>query len=224
MIVLVHGNESLLNVVRGCGGGILPPELASAAVRCDAVHDVDRPAGELSYWLVAEARGRGLAYAAVRLMMASVVAGTGLPSVVLDIEAGNVASERLAERLGAERRSPTRVEVDRTGVARTRCSCSRSRRASGPRSPSSSRRRSRPRATLRPSNRRSPRLPRAPSASRSGSRTRRISSRISTARSPPRSADATRPRHTARPRHTDKSELETGIVAATGGSPPPRAD
>ena len=98
---------------------VRPPEFASAAVRCDAVHDVDRPAGELSYWLVPEARGRGLAYAVVRLMMASVVASTGLRSVVLEIEAGNVASERLAERLGAERRSPTRVEVDRTGVART---------------------------------------------------------------------------------------------------------
>ena len=96
---------------------VRPPELASAAVRCDAVHHVDRPAGELSYWLVPEARGRGLAYAAVRLMIASVVAGTGLRSVVLDIEAGNVASERLAGRLGAERRSPTLVEVDRTGVA-----------------------------------------------------------------------------------------------------------
>lgn len=73
----------------------------------------------LSYWLVPEARGRGLAYAAVRLMMASVVAGSGLRSVVLDIEAGNVASQRLAERLGAERRAPTRVAVDRTGVPRT---------------------------------------------------------------------------------------------------------
>jgi RimJ/RimL family protein N-acetyltransferase len=96
-----------------------PPEFASEAVRCDAVHESDQPAGELSYWLVPEARGRGLASAAVRMMVASVVAGSGLRSVVLDIEAGNVASQRLAERLGAERRAPTRVEVDRTGVPRT---------------------------------------------------------------------------------------------------------
>ncbi|MGI8712620.1 MAG: GNAT family N-acetyltransferase [Solirubrobacteraceae bacterium] len=95
------------------------PRFASEAVRCDAVHDLDQPAGELSYWLVPHARGRGLAYAAVRTMMASVVIGTGLRSLVLDIEAGNVASERLAERLGAQRRTPTRVEVDRTGVPRT---------------------------------------------------------------------------------------------------------
>jgi [ribosomal protein S5]-alanine N-acetyltransferase len=98
---------------------VRPSELASEAVRCNAVREADRPAGELSYWLVPEARGRGLATGAVRLMMASVVAGTGLRSVVLDIEAGNMASERLAERLGAERRAPTRIEVDRTGVART---------------------------------------------------------------------------------------------------------
>jgi RimJ/RimL family protein N-acetyltransferase len=95
------------------------PEFASDAVRCDAVHEGDQPAGELSYWLVPRVRRRGLAYAAVRMMMASVLAGTGLRSVVLDIEAGNVASERLAERLGAQRRAPTRVEVDRTGVALT---------------------------------------------------------------------------------------------------------
>jgi RimJ/RimL family protein N-acetyltransferase len=95
------------------------PEFASEAVRSDAVREDDQPAGELSYWLVPEARGRGLAYAAVRLMMASVLPGIGLRSVVLDIEAGNLASERLAERLGAERRSPARVELDRTGVQRT---------------------------------------------------------------------------------------------------------
>jgi ribosomal-protein-alanine N-acetyltransferase len=95
------------------------PQFASEAVRCDAVDEVDQPAGELSYWLVPEARGRGLASAAVRLMMTSVVAGTGLRSVVLDIEAGNVASERLAERLGAQRRAPTRIEVDRNTVPRT---------------------------------------------------------------------------------------------------------
>ena len=95
------------------------PEFASPAVRCEAVRQGDQPAGELSYWLVPDARGRGLAYAAVRLMMRSVVAATGLRSVVLDIEVGNAASARLAERLGAERRHPPRVEIDRTGTPRT---------------------------------------------------------------------------------------------------------
>jgi ribosomal-protein-alanine N-acetyltransferase len=95
------------------------PEFASDAVRCAAVRESDRPAGELSYWLLPDARRRGLAQAAVRTMLRSVVAGTGLRSVVLDIEEGNAASTRVAARLGAERRSPPRVEVDRAGVPRT---------------------------------------------------------------------------------------------------------
>ncbi len=96
-----------------------PPELASDAVRCEAVRESDQPAGELGYWLVPEARGRGLAYAAVKLMLDSVVAGSGLRSVVLDIEEGNESSMRLAERLGAERRSPSRVMADPGGTQRT---------------------------------------------------------------------------------------------------------
>jgi ribosomal-protein-alanine N-acetyltransferase len=96
-----------------------PRQFASEAVRCEAVRESDQPAGELSYWLVPEARGRGLACAAVRMMISSVLVATGLRSVVLDIEAGNDPSMRLAERLGAERRSPTRVETDRSGTART---------------------------------------------------------------------------------------------------------
>jgi RimJ/RimL family protein N-acetyltransferase len=96
-----------------------PPVLASEAVRCDAVRASDQPAGELSYWLVPEARGRGLAHAAVRSMIDSVAPALGLRSVVLDIEEGNVPSIRLAERLGAERRSPTRAHPDRFGALHT---------------------------------------------------------------------------------------------------------
>jgi RimJ/RimL family protein N-acetyltransferase len=98
---------------------VRPPELASEAVRCEAVRESDRPAGELSYWLLPQARGRGLAYAAVRLMIDSVVPELGLRSVVLDIEEGNLPSVRLAERLGAERRSPTRVHPGRRGEPHT---------------------------------------------------------------------------------------------------------
>jgi [ribosomal protein S5]-alanine N-acetyltransferase len=95
------------------------PRFASDAVRCDAVREPDRPAGELSYWLVPAARGRGLARAAVRMMLSTVVPATGLRSVVLDIEAGNLASMRLADDLGAERRTPMRIEADRQGTPRT---------------------------------------------------------------------------------------------------------
>lgn len=95
------------------------PKFASEAVRCAAVGDSDQPAGELSYWLLPEARGRGLAHAAVGLMIRCIVGDLGLRSLVLDIEDGNVASVRVAERLGAERRAPARVQADRAGVART---------------------------------------------------------------------------------------------------------
>jgi RimJ/RimL family protein N-acetyltransferase len=98
---------------------VRPPELASEAVRCEAVRESDQPAGELSYWLLPAARGRGLAYAAVRLMIDSVVPELGLRSVVLDIEEGNLPSMRLAERLGAERRSPTRMHPARLGEPHT---------------------------------------------------------------------------------------------------------
>jgi RimJ/RimL family protein N-acetyltransferase len=95
------------------------PEFASEAVRCEAVRESDQPAGELSYWVLPDARGRGVARAGVEAMMTSVVPATGLRSVVLDIEDDNLPSLRIAERLGAERRDPTRVKLDRTGTPRT---------------------------------------------------------------------------------------------------------
>jgi [ribosomal protein S5]-alanine N-acetyltransferase len=94
------------------------PEFASEAVRCAAVQASDQPAGELSYWLVPDARGRGLAFSAVTEMV-KIAADAGVKSLVLDIEEGNVASIRVAERLGAARRTPTRVHTDRFGQGRT---------------------------------------------------------------------------------------------------------
>ena len=90
------------------------PEFASGAVRCAAVAPDDQPAGELSYWLLPDARGRGLAVAAVRAM-STIAVDLGLKSLVLDIEEENAASIRVAKRLGAERRSPTRRHTDRFG-------------------------------------------------------------------------------------------------------------
>ena len=59
------------------------------------------------------------AYAAVRLMIDSVAPALGVRSVVLDIEEGNSPSMRLAERLGAERRDPTRLHPGRVGELHT---------------------------------------------------------------------------------------------------------
>jgi RimJ/RimL family protein N-acetyltransferase len=94
------------------------PKFASAAVRSAAVQRSDEPAGELSYWLIPDARGRGLAFTAVTEMV-RIAADAGLKSLVLDIEEGNVASIGVAERLGAARRSPTRLHTDRFGDDRT---------------------------------------------------------------------------------------------------------
>jgi RimJ/RimL family protein N-acetyltransferase len=94
------------------------PQFASEAVRCAAMRTSDQPAAELSYWLLPEARGRGLAFTAVTEMV-KIVSGAGLRSLVLDIEEGNAASVRVAERLGAARRMPTRTETDRFGNDRT---------------------------------------------------------------------------------------------------------
>jgi len=79
----------------------------------------DQPAGELSYWVLPQARGRGVAGAAVALMLNRARRLGGVSSVVLDIEVDNLASVRVAQRLGAQRRQPERVEVDREGVKRT---------------------------------------------------------------------------------------------------------
>jgi RimJ/RimL family protein N-acetyltransferase len=69
-ICLPHDDRALGRVM------LRPPEFASDAVRCEAMREADQPAGELGYWLVPEARGRGLAFAAVRLMLGSVIAAS----------------------------------------------------------------------------------------------------------------------------------------------------
>ncbi|HET9103276.1 MAG TPA: GNAT family N-acetyltransferase [Solirubrobacteraceae bacterium] len=94
------------------------PGHASPATSSPAIRPDDHPVGELSYWIVPQARGRGLARAAVRAML-PLVARAGLRTVVLDIELDNHASLRVAAHLGAERRAPARVEPDRAGVPRT---------------------------------------------------------------------------------------------------------
>lgn len=91
------------------------PGHASSATTCDAVLPADRPVGELSYWLLPAARGRGFARAAVESMVEWLAAATDLRSVVLDIDVTNVASVGLALRLGAERREPERIELDCLG-------------------------------------------------------------------------------------------------------------
>jgi RimJ/RimL family protein N-acetyltransferase len=95
------------------------PGHASPATCSAAIRPSDHPVGELSYWLLPEARGRGLAAAAVQAMLSLVARDTDLRSVVLDVEETNRPSTRLAQRLGADRRQPSRQAADRTGAVHT---------------------------------------------------------------------------------------------------------
>jgi ribosomal-protein-alanine N-acetyltransferase len=79
----------------------------------------DQPAGELSYWVLPDARGKGVATAAVLSALDLARRLEAMHSVVFDIEIDNTPSLRIAERIGAERREPTRVERDRMGHPRT---------------------------------------------------------------------------------------------------------
>lgn len=93
------------------------PEHASPATTCAGIHRADHPVGELSCWLLPEARGRGLASAAVKAMALRARETTDLRSLATDIEIDNIASVRVAERVGAKRRDPTRPESNSTAPA-----------------------------------------------------------------------------------------------------------
>jgi RimJ/RimL family protein N-acetyltransferase len=95
------------------------PGRASAATRCSAIRSADQPAGELSYWVLPDARGRGVATAAALAALDLARDLATMRSVVLDVEIDNTPSLRIAERVGGERREPTRVESDRRGIPRT---------------------------------------------------------------------------------------------------------
>jgi RimJ/RimL family protein N-acetyltransferase len=73
----------------------------------------DDGTARLGYWLVHSARGRGLATAAVRALTAWGFDHLRLAEVIIDREPGNVASGKIADKLGAEQ-SGTHV-VDHHG-------------------------------------------------------------------------------------------------------------
>ena len=86
------------------------------------LHHVDWPKrqAEVGYWTARAARGRGLTAAAVRLICAWGFDGLGLERIELRTHIENLASQRLAERLGftregllrgAERRPAGRVDL-----------------------------------------------------------------------------------------------------------------
>lgn len=54
----------------------------------------------MSYWVVSEARGQGVAVGAVRLLAGWALGDLGLVRLELFVEPENVASQRVAERCG----------------------------------------------------------------------------------------------------------------------------
>jgi RimJ/RimL family protein N-acetyltransferase len=65
--------------------------------------DLGAGRGEIGYWVARDARGRGIATRAVRLLSAWALAGLGLQRLEILPFAGNAASERVAEQAGFRR-------------------------------------------------------------------------------------------------------------------------
>jgi RimJ/RimL family protein N-acetyltransferase len=79
--------------------------------RFDPLRDVV----EVGYWLFVEARGRGFATATVRAMVDHAFA-KGIVRVEAHVRVGNVASERVLERVGFEREGVKRRLLRHSGV------------------------------------------------------------------------------------------------------------
>jgi RimJ/RimL family protein N-acetyltransferase len=71
--------------------------------------DATNRRGEVGYWLLRAARGRGLATRAVRLVCAYAFERLGLERLELFTLPGNAASERVAERAGFQREALLRA-------------------------------------------------------------------------------------------------------------------
>ena len=70
------------------------------------VRETDRTTGYVGYWLLPEARGRGLATAAVTLISRWAVDALPISTVRLQTAPGNIRSQRVAERSGFRLVSP----------------------------------------------------------------------------------------------------------------------
>jgi RimJ/RimL family protein N-acetyltransferase len=71
------------------------------------VRETDRSTGSIGYWLLRGARGRGLATSAVRLLSTWTSRELGITNLRIVIAPDNERSQRLAERSGFRRQSPT---------------------------------------------------------------------------------------------------------------------
>jgi RimJ/RimL family protein N-acetyltransferase len=77
--------------------------------------DPERSAAEVGYWVAAEARGRGTATRAVELLAAWALDDLGLVRLSLRVYAGNLRSERVAQKAGFRREGAFRSYEERGG-------------------------------------------------------------------------------------------------------------
>jgi RimJ/RimL family protein N-acetyltransferase len=109
-----YGREQGIEYVRGVDRGWVDGTHASLSIR-DATHDTligsvsvmgldQKPGnGEIGYWVAKEARGRGVATRAVRLVSRWAVVELGLQRLELMTDVDNLSSQGVAERAGFTR-------------------------------------------------------------------------------------------------------------------------
>ena len=124
-ICLPHDDRALGRVA------VRLPQFASDAVRCEAVQTSDQPAGELSYWLLPDARGRGLAFAAVTQMM-KIAADRGIELTGARHRGRKRCVDTCGRALGCRTpapdphtHGPLRQRLDDGGLRSRRCACYR---------------------------------------------------------------------------------------------------
>jgi len=78
----------------------------------------DPGVAEIGYWLAPEARGRGLATRALRLLSAWTLRETGIARLQLQTDIDNLASQAVATRAGFTREAVLRGYVDSRGTRR----------------------------------------------------------------------------------------------------------
>ncbi len=75
----------------------------------------EREAAEIGYWVKREARGRGVATAALRLVMRYAFEQVGVERLEIMTETPNLPSQRLAEKLGFTREGVARAYLASRG-------------------------------------------------------------------------------------------------------------
>jgi RimJ/RimL family protein N-acetyltransferase len=104
----------------GLSFALVEPRRQEVVLGCDSLDDVrlDQGCAAVGYWLAQEARGRGLAANAVRLVARWAFAELGLARLELTCGPDNEASQRVAERCGFLREGLLRSHVRFKGARR----------------------------------------------------------------------------------------------------------